>query len=244
MKIVKLTMLVATAAVATSAFIGAASASAVTSHKWIALCDSQQLLLCETTHLLKHPLLGNLRLLLGASEFNLGFVTLKCTSGEGETNAVESQQEQEPETTANVPTKAFLAKLEKLTFAGCTGCTAITVAPVELHLWMKTGLADDWRLNALNYKLTFSGCPFGTTCIYEGNLEFSVQMDAEGAFYDPEGKEFKRGAGSGALCAATGKWTSGRTRFDWKLDDIKGSVHKNVWPTLLEALTLHTGVEL
>jgi len=246
MKLLKLTMLAATAAVAASAFIGASSASALEgSHKWIALCDAQELLLCKTEHLLKHPLEGKALLLAGPGEFNAGFVTVKCTSGHGATNFAASQQEQEPETTTTVPTKAFLATLELLTFEGCSGCTNVAVTTgITLHLWMTTGLGTgDWRLTALNSEVTFSGCPFGATCTYTGNLDFNVKMDAEGSFADPEGKEFTFSKGSG-LCAATGKWTSGRTRVDWKLDDTKGSIHKVVYPTLLEVLTKHEGVEL
>jgi hypothetical protein len=244
MKLLKLTMLAATAAVAASAFIGASSASAVTTHRWIALCDAQQLLLCETNHLIKHPLLGRLLLLKGAGEFNAGFVTIKCTSGHGETNAVESQQEQEPGNSNTLPNKAFLANLQFLTLTGCTGCTTIaTTTPQTMHLWMQTELGEDWRFTLNGYTLKFSGCPFGVSCTYKGNLVFNVKMDAEGAFFDPEGKELSLSEGSG-LCASTGKWTSGRTRLDWKLDDANSSIHTHVWPTLLENLTLHTGVEL
>jgi hypothetical protein len=238
MKLLKLTMLAATAAVAASAFIGASSASAV-SHKWIALCNAQTLNLCPTANLIKHELLGKALLLQPKpGEFNAGFVTVKCPEGHGETNAIQSQQEQSVENTATVPTTAFLAKLEFLKFTGCTGCTGVAVAPAEIHLWMKTGLADDWRLTALNAKVTFSGCPFGVSCTYKGNLEFIVQMDAEGAFGDPEGKEFELSEG-GFGCAAVGKWTTGRTRIDWKLDDANGTIHTKIWPTLLENLTLH-----
>jgi len=77
---------------------------------------------------------------------------------------------------------------------------------------------------SVNYKLTFSGCPFGTTCIYEGNLEFKVQMDEEGPFYDPEGKNSPGAQEAAVSVLQQAKWTSGRTRFDWKLDDATGSV--------------------
>jgi len=232
MKLVKLTMLAVTAALAASASIGAPSASAIT-HKWGALCDAQQLLLCEASHLIKHPLLGKVRLLMGEAAFNAGFVTIKCSSGEGETNAVESQQ-----------LEAFGSTLESLTFAGCSGCTGIAVTvPQVIKLTMETEGGEAWALKAEGSKVKFSGCPFGTTCTYQGNLNFKVQMDAEGSFSDPEGKELSLVEGGG-LCAAASKWQSGRTRVDWKLDDAKGSIHTKIWPTLLEALTKAEGKEL
>jgi hypothetical protein len=255
MKLVKLVMLAATAAVAASAFIGASSASAVT-HPWIALCDEPVLLLCPPTHLMKHPLLGRFLLLTGPGEFNAGFVAVKCESGMGDTNEVESQQKQEPETTTVVPKTAFLSKLESLTFKGCTGCTGVSVAPTETHLWHEgpeniEKINETWWLTSLNSKVKFTGCPFGATCNYEGELKFKVQMDAKGAFANPEGKEFVRGEGSSGLCAEKGKWTSGETRVDWRLDDkieqtdkTLGSIHNNITPTLLEVLTKVEGTTL
>jgi predicted metal-binding protein len=233
MKLVKLTMLAATAAIVASAFVGASSASALT-HKIGALCDAAQLLLCEVSHLIKHPLLGRGRLVVGSGAFNAGFVTIKCESGLGETNEVQSQQE-----------GAFNATLEKLTFSGCTGCTGLAVkTPQAMEINMESEGTESWRLKVAGAKFTASGCPFGTTCTYESNLDIKLQMDAEGAFGDPEGKEFKRGEGSGGLCAAVGKWESGRTRPQWKLDDAKGSIHTKIWPTLLEVLTKAEGTEL
>jgi hypothetical protein len=258
MKLVKLTMLAATAAVAASAFIGASSASAVT-HPWIQLCDIQTLLLCPTEHLIKHPLLGRFLLLTGPGAFEAGFVTVKCASGMGDTNEVESAQIQSPETTATVPGEkvgesAFLSKLETLTFKECSGCTGVAVEPTLTHLWMEgpeTAEKNTWWLTALNAKVKFTGCPLSQTCIYEGTLKFKVQMDEEGAFADPEGQEFKRGAGSTSLCAEKGKWASGRTRVDWRLDDkivqndgTLGSIHRHIWPTLLAELTKHEGTTL
>jgi hypothetical protein len=246
MKLLKLTMLAATTTLAASAFIGASSASAVGTHPWTALCDAQELLLCPTANLIKHSLLGRARLLTGPSEFNGGSVVFKCTSGEGESTepGVESQQKQNPETAATVPTEAFKANLGTLTFAGCTGCTGFTfTTPQPVVLWMGTALGNDWWLTANSTRFKLTGCTFGSTCTYEGNLKFKLQMDAEGAFFDPEGAELKRIEGS-ALCAEKGKWESGRTRLDWKLDDAKSSVHQKVWPSLLEELTKHEGTEL
>lgn len=232
MRPVKLTLLVATAAVAAMAFVNASSALAA--HSWIALCDAQQLLLCEQSHLIKHPLLGRAILLVGPGKFNAGFVNVECTSGKGETNQVESQQEVN-----------FKATLESLAFAGCKGCTGVAVTtPQAVVLNMESeAVEESWRLTAEKAKVKFSGCPFGVSCTYSGNLNFKVQMDAEGAFADPEGKEFTLSEGGG-LCAAKGKWESGRTRVDWQLDDAKLSIHKNIWPSLIEKLTLANGVEL
>jgi len=229
MKLVKLTMLAATAAVAASAFIGAASASAVTSHPWIALCDAQQLLLCETSHLIKHPLKGRVLTTAGPGAFNAGFVTVECASGIGESNLVESQQLEQ-----------FLATLESLTFAACKGCKEARVeTPQNVVLTMGTELENDWRLKTETtlYKVEFSGCPFGIVCFYEGELNFELQMNASGVFVEPKGREFNRGPGSGGLCAATGKWETGKTTLQWRLDDAKSSIHDSVWPTLLEKLT-------
>jgi hypothetical protein len=233
MKLVKLTMLAATAAIAASAFVGASSASALT-HKIGALCDAAQLLLCETSHLIKHPLLGRGLLVVGPGKFAAGFVTIECSSGLGETNEVQSQQE-----------GAFKATLEKLAFSECKGCTTLEVTtPQPMEINMESEGTESWRLKVEGAKFKASGCPFGTVCIYETNMNVKLQMDAEGAFGDPEGLVFTRGAGSGAVCAEKGKWETGRTRPQWKLDDLKGSIHKNIWPTLLEVLTKVEGKEL
>lgn len=241
MKLVKLTMLAATAALAASALIGSSSASAVT-HPWIALCDAQQLLLCATSHLLKHPLLGRFLLSAGAGKFNAGFVTVECTFGFGETNLVESQQKQNPVSTSFLPTEAFKATLESLSFGPCKSCTNFEVTtPQSTGLWME-GSEGTWWLTAENTRIKLLGCPLGASCTYEGNLKLKVQMNSEGAFSDPEGKEFKFVGGTFG-CAEKGKWETGRTRFEWKLDD-NGLAHREIWPTLLENLTLASGVEL
>ena len=231
MKLIKLTLLAATAAVAAMSFIGASSALATP--PWIALCDAPQLLNCEVKHLIKHPLLGRVLLLAGPGKFNAGFVNVECTSGAGKTNEVESQQETN-----------FKATLESLTFAGCKGCTGVAVTtPQATVLNMETPETESWRLKAENSKVKFSGCPFGVSCTYKGNLNFKVQMDEEGAFADPEGAEFTLAEGGG-LCAAKGKWETGRTRVDWELNDVKRSIHKKIWPSLIAKLTVATGVEL
>jgi hypothetical protein len=223
MKLLKLTMLAATAAVAASAFIGASSASAA--HPVLALCDAPQLLLCEASHLIAHPLEGRYLLLIGAGAFSAGFVTIKCTGGHGESNTRPSQE-----------TGGLKATLEKLTFNECTGCTNVAVkTPQAAEVSMESEGTETWRLKSTGAKVTFSGCPFGTTCEYEGNLNLKVQMDEEGAFADPENTKFKK-VGGGGLCSAEGTWESGRSRVDWKLDNAEGTIHKNITPTLQETL--------
>jgi hypothetical protein len=153
---------------------------------------------------------------------------IECASGSGETNLVESQQ-----------SGSFTASLEKLSFSSCSGgCTVVKVTtPQEVLLGMETDEGDDWRLKASNVKVAFSGCAFGVECEYEATLSLKAQMDAEGAFADPEGASFKLIRGSKILCGESGKWETGRTRLSWKLDDEAGTTHKVVYPSLLEGLT-------
>jgi hypothetical protein len=225
MKLVKLTLLAITAAIAAMAFIGASSASAFPG--WIASCAKPQLLNCEGKWLVKHPLPGRFIPLVGPGKFNSGFVTVECEKGEGRSNEIESEQNKE-----------FKGTLEELGFSGCKGCTGVKVTtPQKVVLNMETETGG-WRLKTETTpgKVEFTGCPFGTTCFYEGEINLEVQMDEEGSFADPKGLELKRGAGSGALCAEKGKWESGRMRWDWELDDFKfpfGTRHVNITQSLI-----------
>jgi hypothetical protein len=222
MKLVKLTLLAATAAIAAMAFIGASSASATP--PWIAVCGKAQLLNCENQWLVKHPLLGRLIALVGPGKFNAGFVTVECESGEGHSNEIESQQSGEVK-----------GKLEALTFAGCKGCTGVKVEPVAVALNMETETGG-WRVKANGGKVQFTGCPLSQTCTYEGNLNLEVQMNETEAFVEPKGTEFKKVEPSTSLCAATGKWETGKTLFDWELNDKafpNGTRHKDVFPSLI-----------
>jgi hypothetical protein len=237
MRLIKMALLAATAAVVAMAFIGASTASAT--GPWIGFCKeatkpAEVLLNCKSGVFIKHPLKGQIRALAGKGFFLSNF-KIECTSGEGESNAVESQQETN-----------FEGTLESLTFTGCTGgCNTVTVGtPIAVTLNMETEAGEDWRLKAANAKVLFSGCTFGVECEFEGNLNLKVQMDEEGAYTDPEGAAFTRIKGSGLLCGNTGKWEEGRTRFDWVLDDNvdpkKATVHKNVWPSLIGANLIKT----
>jgi len=156
---------------------------------------------------------------------NAGFVTVKCTSGEGWSNQVESEQNGESKFT-----------LESLTFSGCTGCTGNTVTtPQTVTSTMETETGG-WRSKTENAKVKLTGCPFGTTCIYEGNLNLEIQMGETGAFVEPKGATLKRGAGSGGLCAETSKLETGTTTFDWELDNAafpNGTRHKGTTPSLI-----------
>jgi hypothetical protein len=221
MRLIKMALLAATAAVVAMAFIGASTASAT--ENWIAMCLSQELLNCED--LAAHPLEGQIRALAGNGFFKGNF-KIECPSGEGESNTIKSQQE------AN-----FNGTLESLTFTECEGnCDTVTVGtPIEVTLNM-TEAEGDWRLKANNAKVLFSGCTFGVECEFEGNLNLKVQMDATSAYADPEGAAFNRIKGSALLCGSTGKWEEGRTRFDWVLDDEAETSHP-VWPSLIADLT-------
>jgi hypothetical protein len=223
MKLIKLTLLAATAAVVAMAFIGGSAASAASKHPWIAICFEQKLLQCASRP--KHPLLGKLRLLISISLFKAGF-SIECQSGEGETNEVESQQ----------PSESFKTTLETVTAKECSGgCKAVKVITPQLaEGTMESEAEESWRLKSNNAKVEFSECSFGVKCKFEGNLNFKIGMDSEGDFADPEGTSFKLIEGSKLLCGETGKWESGRIRFDWVLDG--GVVHKNVWLSLVAEL--------
>jgi hypothetical protein len=228
MKLVKLTMLAATAAIAAMAFIGASSASATPT--WITWCAKQQLLNCEGKWLVKHPLLGSAIPLASEGEFNAGFVSVVCASGEGHSNRIESQQNKE-----------FKGTLVELTFTGpegkCKGCTKVEVKkeqPVVLKMETETG---EWRLKAEKAKVKFTGCPLSQFCTYEGNLNLEVQMNETEAFVEPKGTAFtKVAAESTSLCAAEGKWETGKSVVDWELNDQVfpfGERHVKVFPTLI-----------
>jgi hypothetical protein len=240
MKLIKLTLLAATAAVAATAFIGASSASA---HAWIAVCLKQELLECK--NLAKHPLLGRLLVLqLGTGTFKSNF-TIECTEGQGESNELESQKEG-----GAGETKEYKGELTKLTFGGCKGgCTAVEVrTPQPTSLTMavtelEKGEAGLWRLVSKSAKVNFLNCTFGVECEFEGNVNVNVQMNATESFFEPENTAFNLIKGSKILCGGTGNWTVGKYTFKWRLDDLKGSEHL-AWPSLIKNLTKAEGVEL
>ena len=222
MKLVRLTLLATTAAIAAMAFIGASSASA--EPPWYVICKTGKLLNCANR--VTHPLLGRLISLAGPGKFNAGFVTVECESGEGNSNQIEAQQN-----------GSFKGTLEKLTFAGCKGCTGVKVEPVAVEVTMATATGP-FELKANGAKTQFTGCPFGTTCTYEGNLNLEVQMnEAETEqWVEPKGATFTRIAPSGGLCAEKGKWETAKTLFDWELDDAVGTRHKDVGISLAKEL--------
>jgi hypothetical protein len=245
MKLVKLTMLAATAAIAGMAFIGASSASATPT--WIAICGKLQLLNCENKWLVKHPLLGRLIALAGPGAFNAGFVTIECASGEGNSTQEKEKAESGIESQQN---KEFKGTLEKLTFAGCKGCTGVAVKTpqaVTLSMMTETG---EWLLEANGAKVKFTGCPLSQSCTYEGNLKLvlehhivkepKLEEDAvANPAANPKGAEFTKVAlESTSLCAEVGKWEKGLTLFDWELDDKvfpNGTKHEGVTPSLIGA---------
>jgi hypothetical protein len=227
MKLVKLTMSAAAAMV----FIGASSVSATPT--WIGLCKTATLLNCAKANLVKHPLLGRLIPLVGPGKFNAGFVTIECEGGTGNSNQIEAQQNKE-----------FTGTIESLTFASCKGCTAVAVVTPQAVLLKMNSEAGEWRLQANNAKVKFTGCPLGQFCTYEAVLDLEVQMNATDALVEPKGFEFKRvTAESTALCSEKGKWETGTTLFDWELDDAgfpNGTRHKGVTPSLIGAILIKT----
>jgi hypothetical protein len=220
MKLIKMALLAATAAVAAMAFIGASSASATP--PWIGICKNAELLNCA--NLVKHPLLGRILALAGEGTFKSSF-SITCKSGHGKSNEIESQQN-----------GSFKGTLEELKFSECSGgCEEVEVIvpqAVEIKMISATG---EWLLFFSNAKVNFLKCTFGVTCEFEGTLDIPVSMDALGAYVDPLGAEFKLIKGSKLLCGATGKWESGRTRFDWLLDDAGKTTHVHVTPSLIGA---------
>ena len=205
MRLIKMALLATTAAVAATAFIGASTASAT--ENWIAVCLSEELLDC--VNLAAHPLEGQIRALAGPGLFKANF-NIECEKGTGESNKIESQQE--------TALKGTLEKLdfEKTCTGGCKEVEVKTPQAVEINM---TEAKGDWRLKSKNAKVAFSECTFGITCEFEGTLHLKVQMDAEGAYTDPEGGGIHPHQRQRApLCGNTGKWEKGRTRFDWVLE--------------------------
>jgi hypothetical protein len=226
MRLIKLTLLAATAAVAATAFIGASSASAVV-HPWWAICFENSLLGCANRP--KHPLLGRIVPVVGRGRFVSNF-EIECEKGSGKSNEIESQQKG----------SAFTGTLEELNFVGCEGgCKKVKViTPQAVELNMETEGLETYRLKSNNAKVEFFECTFGVKCKFEGNLNLKVQMDSEGYFVDPEGTKFTLIEGSKLLCGATGSWESGRTRIGWQLDDALHTVHFPVWIPLVQELVL------
>ena len=227
MKIVKLTMLVAIAAFASMAFIGASSASAT--HQVIQLCKAQELLLCAAGNLIKHPLKGRVLLLLGKFSLKALF-SITCPSGHGESDELEFFSNGAP---VNLT-------LTSLTFSACEGgCKVIEVAPKQSgKVFDNKEVEPEWFLEAPTFKIKFSSCEGGATCTFEGVLKVKVQMDAEGSFLD-FGKDkpaFNFVEGSKIFCGSVLTWNEGLTRLDWRLDDASGTIHKTVYLTLLEKL--------
>jgi hypothetical protein len=215
-------MLGAIAGSAAMALVGASSASATPT--WIGVCLKAELLNCK--NLAKHPLLGRLVGLGGPGKFNAGFVTLECAGSEGWSFQVESEQEKESN-----------GKIESMTLNGCKGCTGVALkTPQSAVLNMETETGG-WRSKANGVKIKFTGCPLSQFCTYETNLNLEIQMNEMEAFTEPKGAEFaKIPAESTALCAEKGKWETGKTTFDWELNDAafpNGTRHKNVFPSLI-----------
>lgn len=234
MKIVKLTMLAAIAAIAAMAFIGVSSASALL-HPVIQLCKAQQLLLCETKNLIKHPLKGRLLLLPGKGTFKALF-TATCTGGMGNSNEFE------------FGTTEIKQELAELTFTGCEGgCKAVEVKKGPELLIHEEEVTSQWYLLEHIIIFIFKSCTGGITCTFQGNLKGKIQTDAEGSFFNAatDKPTFSFTEGSKIFCGETLTWNEGITRLDWRLDDgVKqadgtlGTIHKPVYLTLLEKLTV------
>jgi hypothetical protein len=239
MKLVKLITLAAIAAAVVMAFIGASTASATPT--WIAVCLKLELLNCAKANLVKHPLLGRLIALVGPGKFNAGFVKVECSNGEGNSEVtgvgkseIQSQQEKE-----------FTGKLEKLTFAGCKGCTSVAVKTPQVVTLKMSADTEGWLLEANGSKVKFTGCPLSQVCTYETNLILAVEDNEKtDVIANPNGFEFQKVAlESTALCAEKGKWETGATLFDWELDNAtipNGERHTAVSPSLIGANLLKT----
>ena len=144
MKIVRPIMLAAIVVVAAMAFIGASSASAA--HPVIQLCKAQELLLCATGNLIKHPLKGTLLLSLGKFAYK-GLFTITCTSGVGHSAELEFAGSGKVDLT-----------LAELNLSGCEGgCKVFEVAKNQTgKVTMSTEGGEDWYLEAPTMRFKFS----------------------------------------------------------------------------------------
>jgi hypothetical protein len=195
-------------------------------HSWIALCKVSELLLCAQGNLVKHPLLGRFLLEIGAGEFKAAF-PIKCSSGLGRSLELESQQENEFNTT-----------LKSLSLEGCSGCGSAFAFLQPASLTMGTYEGNDWKFKINGLRFQFNDCiEPGVACEFEGNLDLKVQMSETESFVEPEGAEFKLIKGNESTCGKTGKWVSGRATFRWIIESGENAGTYNVWPSLLEALT-------
>jgi hypothetical protein len=221
MMLMKSSLFAAMAVTAALLFVDVTSASATPT--WIGVCLEQELLNCK--NLVKHPLSGRILASMSEGSFKSGFV-ITCKSGLGESNLLPSQQ--------NGSAKGVYETLGLVTCIG--GCSKVGIrTPQNMELSMETAETESWRAKTSNLKVIFSECLFGVECEFEGNLNFKVQMDKEGAYTDPEGAEFNLIKGSKLLCGSTGRWESGRVRYSWSLDDAEKTTHTHIWPSLIGA---------
>jgi len=225
MKLIKMVLLAAIAAVAAMVLISASTALATP--PWIAVCLKAELLNCKKESLAKHPLLGRLVLTQSKGFFIFSDKKIECPKAAGETNLVESQREE-----------GFKFTLERLTFTECPGCMIVEfTAGQPMSIGMESAAGEDWYLQIEKATIKFTGCfGMGVNCKFEGNLKLKIQMDESGSYFEPEpkekGVEFKRTEGLALFCKETLKWTEGKTTLKWLLDDEKDTVH-NIWPSLI-----------
>lgn len=227
MKLVKLTMLAATAAIAAMAFIGASTASAVV-HGELWLCKKAELLLCKDLVTDNGKMLATQ---VGTSTLS-NAVVRECPKATAKFGEIVAKHYTHPE--------GISETLEALGFIECPGCEQIEAkTPQAFNLLMAeaTGevqLLDTlWSLSTKGMKIKFKGCfGMGVGCEYEGgSFSLPIEMTETEAYADVKSVEFKLiGSTNKFLCGETLKWT-GKYRLEYTLAS-DGTKH-TVWPTLL-----------
>jgi hypothetical protein len=227
MRLIKMLGLAAFCALAATAFIGAASASAA-AHDKLGLCKAEELLLCKTANLIA---VGSGTLLGKATNPTLsGTLTETCEVGHIEGTI----------TSPLDPVGKLIGSISSVTFTGCKPCTTVTVEnlPYESELTMTTTLGSDWVLNTRKpagvIKATLSKCVLGAgTCIFKANeINALVEMAAGVATVNTNKAplEFAGGTLGEGFCGKVGAWEA-KYALSFKLT-ADGVVH-NAVPTLL-----------
>jgi len=183
-------------AVALGAFAIAAAGSASAAVSEVSLCKSLETV-CQkaNTYGAKTVMQGQaspLRL-LGTLMIQCKESALKATSGESGEKG-----------------KVLEVSFEELTFNSCEPCTSLTATGLPYKAKLSYTKEGNGVLKIAALTLSLKGCPFGTSCLYEGTeVPVEVVGGAPPQFFF--GGEFARKEGSALFCSETVTFNTGLT---------------------------------
>jgi hypothetical protein len=202
-KLVKTLGLALVAVCATTAFLGAGTASA---HPFLGFCKVNEPLLCVNKYTI--PENGAAVFLAESKNATLSNNAFFKTAETCEVSktAVEAKEEMKNPISGNIT---------ELTFTGCSGpCTTATAQglPWKGKLSMAEEGGTKYSLTAEEGKVLLSGCTFGTKCEYgvpAGGLTLVGENTAEGGVVNANGVTVAYKGGSGEfVCGSSGTWTA------------------------------------